>query len=150
MKYHLLQVAHTDKEVDLINAEGHNAVRRHAKICDLQCGGASQLSDWDGVLIHDYDHMADIDANDLDEAYAIGQSRDRHIHPEVQMIIDNPEQAKRFHSISVGDILINSVTHEVWGVHDYGFINLECDPADLEGLLWDAEGNMVKINKEVA
>lgn len=127
MKYHILQISLTDAEVDLINEKGHDAVARHARHLD------------EDILIHDYDHVANFEADGLAEVVALGNADiDRYNHPQIDIVIDNPEQGLA--SISKGDIIINSETLTCYYDTGYTFIELDVQPEDLKGLLFNTEG----------
>lgn len=127
MKYHILQISLTDAEVDLINEKGHDAVARHARHLD------------EDILIHDYDHVANFEADGLAEVVALGNADiDRYNHPQIDIVIDNPEQGLA--SISKGDIIINSETLKCYYDTGYKFIELDVQPEDLKGLLFNTEG----------
>lgn len=133
MKYHILQISLTDAEVDLINEKGHHAVARHARHLNVT------ISDkFEDLLIHDYDHVADIEADSLDEVVGLGNADiDRYNHPQINIVIDNPEQGLA--SISEGDIIINSETLKCYYDTGYKFIALDVQPEDLKGLLFNTK-----------
>ncbi len=133
MKYHILQISLTDAEVDLINEKGHHAVARHARHLNVT------ISDkFEDLLIHDYDHVADIEADSLDEVVGLGNADiDRYNHPQINIVIDNPEQGLA--SISEGDIIINSETLKCYYDTGYKFIALDVKPEELEGLLFNTK-----------
>lgn len=126
MKYHILQISLTDAEVDLINEKGHDAVARHARHLDQD------------ILIHDYDHVANFEADGLAEVVALGNADiDRYNHPQIEIVIDNPEQGLA--SISKGDIIIAAKTKRVYYSTGYGFKVLDVQPEELVGLLFDTK-----------
>jgi hypothetical protein len=126
MKYHILQISLTDAEVDLINEKGHDAVARHARHLDQD------------ILIHDYDHVANFEADGLAEVVALGNADiDRYNHPQIDIVIDNPEQGLA--SISKGDIIIAAKTKRVYYSTGYGFKVLDVQPEELVGLLFDTK-----------
>ncbi len=126
MKYHILQISLTDAEVDLINEKGHDAVARHARHLD------------EDILIHDYDHVANFEADGLAEVVALGNADiDRYNHPQIDIVIDNPEQGLA--SISKGDIIIAAKTKRVYYSTGYGFKVLDVQPEELVGLLFDTK-----------
>ena len=132
MKYHILQISLTDAEVDLINEKGHDAVARHARHLDVTI-----RDKFDDLLIHDYDHVADIEADNLAEVVNLGNADiDRKNHPQINIVIDNPEQGLA--SISEGDIIINSKTLKCYYDTGYKFIALNVEPKELEGLLFSS------------
>ncbi len=122
MKYHILQISLTDAEVDLINEKGHDAVARHARHLN------------EDILIHDYDHVADFEADGLAEVVALGNADiDRYNHPQIDIVIDNPEQGLA--SISKGDIIIAAKTRRVYYNTGYDFKVLDVKPEELVGLI---------------
>ena len=126
MKYHILQISLTDAEVDLINEKGHDAVARHARHLN------------NDILIHDYDHVANFEADGLAEVVALGNADiDRYNHPQIDIVIDNPEQGLA--SISKGDIIIAAKTKRVYYSTGYGFKVLDVQPEELVGLLFDTK-----------
>lgn len=133
MKYHILQISLTDAEIDLINEKGHDAVARHARHLDQD------------ILIHDYDHVANFEADGLAEVVALGNADqatcyaliDRYNHPQIDIVIDNPEQGLA--SISKGDIIIAAKTKRVYYNTGYGFKVLDVKPEELVGLLFDTK-----------
>lgn len=137
MKYHILQISLTDAEVDLINEKGHDAVARHARHLDQD------------ILIHDYDHVANFEADGLAEVVALGNADiDRYNHPQIDIVIDNPEQGLA--SISKGDIIINSKTLKCYYDTGYKFIALDVKPEELEGLLFSSPTSKAINISEVA
>ena len=126
MKYHILQISLTDAEVDLINEKGHDAVARHARHLN------------NDILIHDYDHVANFEADGLAEVVALGNADiDRYNHPQIDIVIDNPEQGLA--SVSKGDIIIAAKTKRVYYSTGYGFKVLDVQPEELVGLLFDTK-----------
>jgi|TARA_R100000544_G_C2186881_1_gene39684 hypothetical protein len=144
MKYHILQISLTDAEVDLINEKGHDAVARHARHLDVTI-----RDKFDDLLIHDYDHVADIEADNLAEVVNLGNADiDRKNHPQINIVIDNPEQGLA--SISEGDIIINSKTLKCYYDTGYKFIALNVEPKELEGLLFSSPTSKSINTLEVA
>jgi len=135
MKYHILQISLTDAEVDLINEKGHDAVARHARHLN------------EDILIHDYDHVADIEADSLAEVVELGNADiDRYNHPQITMIADHPDQGLA--SISKGDIIINSKTYKCYYDTGYKFRLLDVEPAELVGLLFSSPtSKSIKISE---
>ena len=124
MKYHILQISLTDAEVDLINEKGHDAVARHARHLN------------NDILIHDYDHVANFEADGLAEVVALGNADiDRNNHPQIDIVIDNPEQGLA--SISKGDIIIESKSKRVYYINGYDTKVLDVKPEELKGLLFE-------------
>ena len=135
MKYHILQISLTDAEVDLINEKGHEAVARHARHLN------------EDILIHDYDHVADIEADSLAEVVDLGNADiDRYNHPQINIVIDNPEQGLA--SISKGDIIINSKTLKCYYDTGYKFVELVVSQEELEGLLFSSPTSKAIIMQE--
>ena len=144
MKYHILQISLTDAEEDLINEKGHDAVARHARHL-----GVTIRDKFDDLLIHDYDHVADIEADNLAEVVNLGNADiDRKNHPQINIVIDNPEQGLA--SISEGDIIINSKTLKCYYDTGYKFIALNVEPKELEGLLFSSPTSKSINTLEVA
>ena len=126
MKYHILQISLTDAEVDLINEKGHDAVARHARHLN------------NDILIHDYDHVANFEADGLAEVVALGNADiDRYNHPQIDIVIDNPEQGLA--SVSKGDIIIAAKTKQVYYSTGYDFKVLDVKPEELVGLLFETK-----------
>jgi len=124
MKYHILQISLTDAEVDLINEKGHDAVARHARHLN------------NDILIHDYDHVADFEVGSLLEVITLGnEDIDRNNHPQIDIVIDNPEQGLA--SISKGDIIIESKSKRVYYINGYDTKVLDVKPEELVGLLFE-------------
>jgi hypothetical protein len=124
MKYHILQISLTDAEVDLINEKGHDAVARHARHLN------------NDILIHDYDHVADFEVGSLLEVITLGnEDIDRNNHPQIDIVIDNPEQGLA--SISKGDIIIESKSKRVYYINGYDTKVLDVKPEELKGLLFE-------------
>lgn len=124
MKYHILQISLTDAEVDLINEKGHDAVARHARHLN------------NDILIHDYDHVADFEVGSILEVITLGNEEiDRNNHPQIDIVIDNPEQGLA--SISKGDIIIESKSKRVYYINGYDTKVLDVKPEELKGLLFD-------------
>lgn len=77
--------------------------------------GKGNLFDLQANLEH-YEHVADLDVEDLDEAFEVGN-----IGPE-----EKYTRYKRMHSVSVGDILVKE-TGEAFVVASFGFDQIESD-----------------------
>ena len=98
MKYQVHQVQLTDAEVDKINAEGHDAVERHAMKLKMHFG------DFAGVIAGHmyakgyYDHVANITADSLEGVFHIGN-----VGPEQSI-----ERLTHMSSVSVGDLIVDS------------------------------------------
>tara|TARA_R110000787_G_scaffold178705_2_gene290484 strand:+ start:241 stop:678 length:438 start_codon:yes stop_codon:yes gene_type:complete len=142
MKYHILQISLTNAEVDLLNEKGHDAVPRHARHLNVTIH--DKFGD---ILIHDYDHVADIEADSLAEVVDLGNADiDRYNHPQINIVIDNPEQGLA--SISEGDIIINSKTLKCYYDTGYKFVELVVSPEELEGLLFSSPTSKAIIMQE--
>ena len=96
MKYQIHQVQLTDAEVDKINAEGHDAVERHAMKLKMSfsddAGGIASRMYGQGF----YDHVANITADSLEGVFYTGN-----MGPE-----ENIERLAQMSSVSVGDLVI--------------------------------------------
>ena len=96
MKYQIHQVQLTDAEVDKINAEGHDAVERHAMKLKMSfsedAGGIASRMYGHGF----YDHVANITADSLEGVFHTGN-----MGPE-----ENIERLAQMSSVSVGDLVI--------------------------------------------
>jgi|TARA_R110000823_G_C15603487_1_gene465619 hypothetical protein len=122
-KYHILQIVLTKTERDLINSseKGHDAVERHAN--HLKCSFGKES--WKKVRIQDYDHVANITAENQEDGFRIGNSPDRNEgHPQVELIEEG------FYSVSAGDIFIDVETKEAFGVAGVGFQKLDVDSTE--------------------
>lgn len=110
MKYQVYQVQLTDAEVDKINAEGHDAVERHAMKLN------AYFSDDDGTIagqMYDlgyYDHVANITSDSLAGVFHIGNMGPEH----------SIERLARMSSVSVGDLIIDEGGNK-WAVAKFGF-----------------------------
>lgn len=100
MKYAIYQIQLTDAQYDLINAKGHDAVPAQvAKLkmtMDFSGDRIGGLAD-DAMVNGFYTHVANIEANDPNEVFEIGN-----IGPE-----ENIERLTRMSSLSVGDIIVD-------------------------------------------
>lgn len=99
MKFAVYQIHLTDKQYDLINAQGHNAVPSHKIKLDMtmdfsghKIGGLASEA-WEAGY---YTHVANIEAEDYNGVFEIGN-----IGPE-----ENIERLTRMYSISVGDVIV--------------------------------------------
>lgn len=135
MKYHILQVALTDKEVDMINdpdGKGHQAVGRHWRKTGLNFADGNE---WNNIDVADYDHVADINANHLDHVWEIGNAdirRDE--NPAIDLLMNGPD--KYMSSVSVGDLIVNAETKNVFAVRGMGFMKLNVPVEKVENLLY--------------
>ena len=110
MKYKIFQVQLTDAEVDKINAEGHDAVERHAMKLEMSfsidpSGIASRMYG-QGY----YDHVANITANDLNGVFHVGNMGPEH----------HIERLGDMSSVSVGDLIIDE-GGDKYVVSSFGF-----------------------------
>ena len=110
MKYKVLQVLLTDAEIDKINAEGHDAVERHAM--KLKMSFSDNPSEIASMMYCKgyYDHVANITANDLNGVFHTGN-----MGPE-----KNIERLDDMSSVSVGDLIIDA-HGDKYVVARYGF-----------------------------
>ena len=158
MKYHILQISLTDAEVDLINEKGDDAVARHARHLDVTKTVRRNLLSIHSnisqtyiskILIHDYDHVADIEADNLAEVVNLGNADiDRKNHPQINIVADHPDQGLA--SISEGDIIINSETLKCYYDTGYKFIALDVKPEELVGLIFSSPTSKSINTLEVA
>lgn len=106
MKYKLFQINITNEESDVINsmpdAWQHPKFKAH---CDAMFGNPSA-----GLSNDFYEHVADIEANNLDDVFEVGN-----IGPEERIT-----RFKPMHSVSVGDIVENELG-ERFVVAKFGF-----------------------------
>lgn len=101
MKYELMQIHLSDSEIMEINRSNDHSAIPKAKMkiamqMDFSGVKASHIAS-EAYSKGFYDHVSNIEANDLDEVYEIGN-----IGPE-----DAIERLGRMHSVSVGDIIID-------------------------------------------
>jgi hypothetical protein len=110
MKYQIHQVQLTDAEVDKINAEGHDAIERHAMKLKMSfsddAGGIASRMYGQGY----YDHVANITADDLNGVFHTGN-----MGPE-----QNIERLAQMSSVSVGDLIIDE-DGDKYVVASFGF-----------------------------
>ena len=110
-QYKLYQIHLTDAEIDLINAEGHDAVHKQSLKLDM----GLRKNDT-GAIAGDafsrgyYTHVSNITALDLEGVFHVGN-----MGPE-ELI----ERLAPMHSLSVGDIVENA-DGEKQVVADFGF-----------------------------
>ena len=113
MKYQVHQVQLTDAEVDKINAEGHDAVERHAMKLKMYFS-----DDPDGLRtiagrmyeLGYYEHVANVTADCLEHVFYVGNE-----DPEYGV-----EPLTRRSSVSVGDLIICE-NGDKWVVAKFGF-----------------------------
>lgn len=110
MQFKLFQIHLSDAEYDAVNANGHHAVPKQKAKLDIH------FADNQGELASEafaagyYTHVANIDANDLNDVFEIGN-----IGPE-----ENIERIAPMYSVSVGD-LIEDEAGLRFVVANYGF-----------------------------
>ena len=101
MKYQLFQIQLTNEEVDAINAAGdHGVIPKNKARIGMQMdfsGSKTAFLAKEAFTKGFYSHVANIEANDLDEVFEIGN-----IGPESAI-----ERLSRMSSVSVGDLLID-------------------------------------------
>ena len=96
MKYKIFQIRLSDAEIDLINAEGHDAVHKQSLKLDMNL----RKNDT-GMIAADafnrgyYTHVSNITADSLEGVFHVGN-----VGPE-----ENIERIAPMHSLSVGDIV---------------------------------------------
>ena len=110
MKYQIHQVQLTEAEVDKINAEGHDAVERHAMKLKMSFSDdvgaiAGQMYD-----LGYYDHVANITSFSLAGVFHIGNMGPEH----------SIERLACMSSGSVGDLIIDE-HGDKWVVAPYSF-----------------------------
>ena len=99
MKFAIYQISLTDAEIDLINSTGDfNSVPKKAASLKMdfandEIGGLA----YDAMEAGYYTHVANIEANDLNGVFQIGN-----IGPE-----ENIERLAPMHSLSVGDVIVD-------------------------------------------
>lgn len=100
-KFAIHQIKITDAEIDLINSTGDfNAVPKKKVQIDMEFDfGGDKIGGlaYDAMEAGYYTHVANIEANDLNDVFNIGN-----IGPE-----QNIERLAGMHSLSVGDIIID-------------------------------------------
>ena len=95
MKYKVYQIHLTDAEVDKINAEGHDSVPKHKLKLDMSFNDDPGHLAGVGLGMGYYDHVANIEADDLEGVFHIGN-----MGPEEKI-----ERLRDMHSLSVGDVV---------------------------------------------
>jgi hypothetical protein len=110
-QFKLYQIHLTDAEVDLINAEGHDAVHKQSLKLDM----GLRKNDT-GAVAGDafrrgyYTHVSNITAESLENVFTVGN-----MGPE-----ENIERLSRMYSVSVGDI-VEDETGKQSVVDSFGF-----------------------------
>ena len=101
MKFQLMQIRLTDDEVDAINeAQDHGVIPKNKMRIAMQMDfSGSKTAKIAGEALSKgfYSHVANIEANDLDEVFEIGN-----IGPESAI-----ERFSRMSSVSVGDVIVD-------------------------------------------
>ena len=113
MKYQVHQVKLTDAEVDKINAEGHDAVERHAmklKMCFSENPYGLRTIAGRMYAAGYYDHVANITSDSLAGVFHIGNMGPEH----------SIERLACMSSVSVGDLIIDE-GGDKYVVAKYGF-----------------------------
>ena len=113
MKYQVHQVQLTDAEVNKINAEGHDAVERHAmklKACFSEDPDGLRTIAGQMYDLGYYDHVANITEGSLEGVFHIGNEGD----------VQGVERLTRMSSVSVGDLIICD-NGDKWVVATCGF-----------------------------
>lgn len=114
MKYGIYQINITREDADEINSM-ENPRANHPK---FKAQTHAQFEEWDEVDFEFYEHVANIEANDLEHVFMISnQPYDRE---ECEARI---ERLERMHSVSVGDIIMTD-DGSCYGVEGYGFKEL--------------------------
>ena len=114
MQYKVHQIQLTNAEIDLINAEGHDAVHKQSLKLDMGLRkNDTGLVARDAMNRGYYTHVANIEADTLEEVFHIGN-----VGPESAYTRFSP-----MHSISVGDVVEDEAgTQSV--VANFGFKQL--------------------------
>ena len=101
MIYQLMQIKLTNEEVDAINeAQDHGAIPKNKSRIAMQMdfsGSKTAKIAAEAMKKGFYSHVANIEANDLDEVFEVGN-----IGPESAI-----ERLSRMSSVSVGDVLVD-------------------------------------------
>ena len=101
MKFQLMQIHLTNDEVDAINkAQDHGVIPKNKMRIAMQMdfsGSKTTKIAAEAMSKGFYNHVANIEANDLDEVFEIGN-----IGPESAI-----ERLGRMSSVSVGDVLVD-------------------------------------------
>ena len=100
MSYKVYQIQLTDAEIDLINAEGHDAVHKQTLKLNMSFPGKKDTSSVakQAMELGYYTHVSNITADSLEGVFHVGN-----MGPE-----ENIERITRMHSVSVGDIVEDS------------------------------------------
>ncbi len=109
--FKLYQIHLTDAEVDLINAEGHDAVHKQSLKLDmgLRKNDTGRVAA-DAFNRGYYTHVSNITAESLENVFTVGN-----MGPE-----ENIERLSRMYSVSVGDI-VEDETGKQSVVDSFGF-----------------------------
>ena len=114
-KFKLYQIHLSDAEIDLINAEGHDAVHKQSLKLDMNL----RKNDT-GAIAADafnrgyYTHVSNITAENLEDVFHVGN-----MGPE-----ENIERLSRMYSVSVGDI-VEDATGKKSVVANFGFAEVK-------------------------
>ena len=110
-QFKLYQIHLTDAEVDLINAEGHDAVHKQSLKLDmgLRKNDTGAVAG-DAFRRRYYTHVSNITAESLENVFTVGN-----MGPE-----ENIERLSRMYSVSVGDI-VEDETGKQSVVANFGF-----------------------------
>lgn len=107
-----ISISHLSKEINALGWEG--AIAKYPVVkayMDATAGEKFQ----EAFESEEYKKVAEIKAESLDEAFAVGN-----IGPE-----ENIKCFAPMHSVSVGDILVDVVTDEIFAVAPYGFEKID-------------------------
>ena len=111
MKYAIYQIRITSAESDEINSM-ENSRANHPK---FKAQTHAQFEEWNEVNSEFYEHVANIEANDLEQVFRISNC------PWEREGLKSPiEPIAPMHSLSVGDIVVDENGTQ-WGVERYGF-----------------------------
>lgn len=114
MKYAIFQINITGAESDEINSMD-NPHRDHPKYRSHTC---AMFEEWDKIDYSFYEHVANIEANDLEHVFHISNAPFDREENEARI-----ERLARMHSLSVGDIVMTS-DGACYGVEGIGFKDL--------------------------
>lgn len=114
MKYAIFQINITSAESDEINAM-ENPRENHPKFKAHTC---AMFEEWLGLDYSFYEHVANIEANDLEHVFMISNRPFDREDAEART-----ERLARMHSLSVGDIVVDG-NGIAWGVEGIGFKEL--------------------------
>lgn len=115
--YEVYQWHLTDAEHNAINANGWEAAPKN--YCDTRFGDASPEAFAESF--QSYTNVANIRAKDLNEVFDIGNG---YGEGPAAMPEDRISRFSKMHSVSVGDLIRDTVTGECYAVAGYGFTEL--------------------------